>query len=257
MAKTELVKTAGDLPEVNFSDAGGVRFLHLGTDWVQGSMLIDSPFDIELEYVQRMMAGLLFMDAPSVAKKHAMQLGLGSAALTKFCYKKLRMKTTAIELNPQVIAACHGWFKLPRDDLRLRVIEADAADEITKPLHHGTVDMLHVDLYDHEAAGPVLDSEAFYEDCHQLLAEDGIMTVNLFGRNSNYPKSLIRIAEAFGPQAVWAFKPTREGNTVVLAQREPGRPDRDTLLQRAGVIESRWSLPARKWLRLFAPVVAS
>jgi spermidine synthase len=28
-----------ELPEVNFSDWGdGVRYLHLGTEWVQGSM---------------------------------------------------------------------------------------------------------------------------------------------------------------------------------------------------------------------------
>jgi spermidine synthase len=156
---------AMELPEVNFSDYGDVRFLHLGTEWVQGSMLRDAPYDIELEYVQRMMAGLLFMDAAAVPKKHAMQLGLGSAALTKFCYKKLRMKTTAIEINPQVITACRVWFKLPRDDLRLHVIEADAAAEIKKPAHQGTVDLLHVDLYDHEAAAPVLDSADFYADC--------------------------------------------------------------------------------------------
>ena len=48
------------LPEVNFSDWGDVRYLHLGTEWVQGSMKLDAPFDIELEYVQRMMAWLLF-----------------------------------------------------------------------------------------------------------------------------------------------------------------------------------------------------
>jgi spermidine synthase len=48
-----------------------------------------------------------------------MQLGLGAAALTKFCHKKLRMKTTAIELNPQVVAACRLWFKLPPDDPKL------------------------------------------------------------------------------------------------------------------------------------------
>lgn len=243
------------LPEVNFSDYGNVRFLHLGTEWVQGSMLIDEPYEIELEYVQRMMAGLLFMDPSTVAKKHAMQLGLGSAALTKFCYKKLRMKTTAIELNPQVIAACRVWFKLPRDDLRLHVIEADAAAEIQQAQHQGTVDILHVDLYDHEAAAPVLDSAEFYVHCRSLLTDDGWMTVNLFGRDSSYVQSLTKIAEAFGPEAVWAFTPTREGNTVVMAQREPTRPDRAELLLQAGVIESRWDLPAKKWLRLFKPVL--
>ncbi len=254
MAKKEISKSA-PLPEVNFSDFGDRRYLHLGTEWVQGSMLIDKPWDIELEYVQRMMAGLLFTDPAGVQKKHAMQLGLGSAALTKFCYKKLRMKTTAIEINPQVIAACRGWFKLPRDDVRLQVIASDAALEIKKPQHRGTVDLLHVDLYDHEAAAPVLDSADFYADCHELLAEDGVMTVNLFGRDSSYQRSLEKIAEAFGPQALWAFTPTREGNTVVMAQREPSRPDRADLLLRAAEVVSRWDLPAKKWLRIFKPVM--
>ena len=109
-----------DLPEVNFSEFGEVRYLHLGTEWVQGSMLIDAPFDIELDYVQRMEAWLLFVEPDSVGKRHAMQLGLGAAALTKFSFKKLRMKTTAIELNPQVLAVCRQWFKLPPDSARLR-----------------------------------------------------------------------------------------------------------------------------------------
>ncbi len=246
--------TAALLPEVNFSDFGDVRYIHLGTDWVQGSMLMDAPYDIELEYVQRMMAGLLFFDPLAVPKLHAMQLGLGSAALTKFCYKKLRMRATAIEINPSVITACRVWFKLPKDDLRLKVIEADAAIEIAKPQYQQSVALLHVDLYDHEAAAPVLDSADFYQDCYNLLAENGVMTVNLFGRNSSYAQSLEKIAEVFGPQGVWAFTPTREGNTVVLAQREPTRPDRPELLQRADAIQSTWALPAKKWLRLFKPV---
>ena len=242
------------LPEVNFSDYGDVRYLHLGTLWVQGSMLIDEPYDIELEYVQRMMAGLLFFDPLAVPKLRAMQLGLGAATLTKFCYKKLRMTTTAVEINPQVITACKTWFKLPKNDKRLAVIEADAGLEIQRPKHSESVDMLHVDLYDHEAAAPVLDSLEFYENCYQLLAEDGVMTVNLFGRNASYEQSLAKIAEAFGPQALWAFRPTKEGNTIVLAQREPTRPARADLLLRAAEIESRHGLPAKKWLRLFKPV---
>ena len=90
-------------------------------------MQLDAPFEIDLEYVQRMMAWLLFMEPAGVARRHAMQLGLGAAALTKFCHRKLRMKTTAIELNPQVVAACRLWFKLPQDDARLSVVLGDAA----------------------------------------------------------------------------------------------------------------------------------
>ncbi|MDB5860086.1 MAG: spermidine synthase (Putrescine aminopropyltransferase)-like protein [Ramlibacter sp.] len=239
------------LPEVNFSDHGDIRYLHLETEWIQGSMRLDAPFDLDLEYVQRMMAWLLFVEPATVAKRHAMQLGLGAAALTKFSHKKLRMKTTAIELNPQVVAACRLWFKLPRDDSRLSVVLGDAAQVAAHEHWRGQVDALQVDLYDHEAAAPVLDSEDFYRDCRRLLTEDGCMTVNLFGRSSSYARSLKRIQAVFGTEAVWAFKPTREGNTVVLALREPVHPKRAELQARAEEIESRWGLPARKWLRVF------
>ncbi len=242
------------LPEVNFSDQGDVRYLHLGTEWVQGSMLLDRPFDIELEYVQRMMAWLLFVEPETVARRHAMQLGLGAAALTKFCHKKLRMRTTAVELNPQVVAACRIWFKLPADDARLDVILGDAAEVVAQARRHESVDALQVDLYDEDAAAPVLDSEAFYADCRRLLTEDGAMTVNLFGRSSSYERSLDKIGAAFGRDALWAFRPTREGNTIVLALRTPVRPTRAQLAVRADAIESRWGLPARKWLRVFRPV---
>ena len=247
-------KNAASLPEVNFSDFGDVRYLHLGTEWVQGSMRLDKPFDIHLDYVQRMMAWLLFVEPDSVAKRHAMQFGLGAASLTKFCWRKLRMKTTAIELNPQVIAACRLWFKLPADDARLSVILGDAAEVAAHEHCRGRVDALQVDLYDQEAAAPVLDSRSFYADCRKLLTDDGCMTVNLFGRSSSYDESLRRIAAVFGEACVWAFRPTREGNTIVLALRQPQVPERGELARRAETIETRWGLPARKWLRVFKPV---
>jgi spermidine synthase len=242
------------LPDVNFSEYGPVRYLHLGTEWVQGSMKIEQPFDIDLDYVQRMMAWLLFVDPDTVAKRHAMQLGLGAASLTKFCYKHLRMHTTAIELNPQVIAACRLWFKLPADNAKLSVVLGDA-EEVARHSHwQGKIDALQVDLYDHEAAAPVLDSEAFYADCRRLLTEEGCMTVNLFGRSSQFDQSLAKIVAAFGQDAVWSFKPTREGNTVVLALRTPLKLKRDELLARAEAVQARWPLPATRWVRVFKPV---
>ena len=82
------------------------------------------------------------------------------------------------------------------------------------------------------------------------------MTVNLFGRASSYERSLACMEEAFGADALWAFKPTREGNTVVLAQRTPSRPKRADLTAHAETVQARWDLPAPKWLRVFRPVKA-
>lgn len=244
------------LPDVSVSDDGDVRHLHLGTPWIQGSMRVDAPFDLELEYIQRMMAWLLFFEPETVAERHAMQLGLGAGAITKFCHKKLHMCATAIELNPQVLAVCRAWFKLPPDGSMLRVVLADAGQEICKPEWRGTVDALAVDLYDDHAAAPVLDSAEFYANCRDLLTEEGCMTVNLFGRSTSYAESLEKMAAAFGEDALWAFKPTREGNAIVLAQRTPSRFKRGELAARCDSVRLRWGLPTAKWVRGFKPVAA-
>jgi spermidine synthase len=218
-------------------------------------MLLDEPHVLVHEYIQRMMAPLLFMDPASMGQRQALQLGLGAASLTKFCHKVLRMKnTTAIELNPQVLHACKGWFALPADNPRMQVVLADAAQEIKAQRWQGAVDILHVDLYDEEAAAPVLDSADFYTDCRNTLTEEGCMTVNLFGRSSSFQNSVDQIAVAFGMDAIWAFKSTREGNTVVMAQRTRSRPSRALLMERAEIIGRDWGLPADKWVRGFKPV---
>lgn len=247
-----------ELPSATISEQDGVRYLHLDSPWVQGAMFVRAPRVIVLEYVQRMMAWMLWRPSAEVSRGHAVQLGLGAGSLTRFCHGVLKMdRVTAVELNPAVIAACRHGFRLPHDDARLQVIEADAGDWVADPAHRGTVDVLNVDLYDHEAAAPVLDSAGFYAGCRAVLAEGGVMTVNLFGRASSFAASAARIAAAFGRDQVWSLRPTKEGNTVVVATRGVAVPEREELLDRAATIEQRSGLPARKWLRMVRPLAAS
>ena len=248
--------TTPRLPEVNFSDEGALRHLHLGTQWIQGSINLDAPNQLVHEYIERMMAWLLFADLEKITHLQAMQLGLGAGSLTRFCHRVLKMKTTAVELNPQVLQACRGWFKLPAETARFRVVLGDASAEIRRPAWQAAVDALQVDLYDHDAAAPVLDSAAFYADCRQVLRPGGCMTVNLFGRSSSFGKSVAKMAEAFGSDGLWAFKPTREGNTVVLAHRTPVAFKRAELMQQADIIQARWGLPAPQWARVLKPVAS-
>jgi len=231
-----------------------VRHLHLGSIWIQGSMHTGQPTALVHEYIQRMMAWLLFVDADSVRERQALQLGLGAGSLTKFCFKELRMRTAVVEINEMVVHACRGWFKLPADSARLQVIVGDAAAEIKRTSWFGQVDALQVDLYDDDAAAPVLDSAEFYADCRRTLTADGCMAVNLFGRTASFQRSVDNIANAFGRDALWAFKATREGNTVVLAQRSANRPARAMFDDRARAIQARWGLPADKWVRVLKPV---
>jgi spermidine synthase len=232
------------------SEADGVRYLHLGTPWVQGAMRVRKPHALELEYIQRMMVWLLLRDPEQLTEGHAVQLGLGAAAITRFCHRNLRMRTTAVELNPTVITACRMWFHLPEDDSRLTVLNLDAGRYVADPEHIGSADVLSVDLYDHDAASPVLDDEIFYKRCHRLLADGGVMVVNLFGRDASYERSVARIATAFGAEALRSLRPTKEGNTIIVGLKGHDFPARDVLAQRAENIETRFSLPAKKWLRM-------
>jgi len=245
------------LPEVTISEYDGVRSLHLGTIWIQGSMRIGRPDFVELDYVQRMLAGLLWLPSATLGQGHAVQLGLGAGALTRFTLKALRMRTTAVELNPAVIAACRRSFHLPADGPKLQVLNEDAGSWVHEPAHRGSVHLLQVDLYDHEAAAPVLNDARFYAACRGVLADGGVMSVNLFGRDASFDHSLSQIASAFGRGQVCSLRATREGNHVVLAGRDVLLPDRATLIERAATIETRfgaWGLPARKWLRMLRPL---
>ena len=243
-------KQAPELAPATISEADGVRYLHLGTPWVQGAMRIRKSLSLELEYIQRMMVWMLLRPTAELTRGHAVQLGLGAGAITRFCHSTLRMRTTAVELNPTVIGACRLWFHLPADSSRFRVLEMDAADYAGDAEHAESAQVLCIDLYDHDAASPVLDSEAFYADCHRLLADAGVMSVNLFGRDASFERSAQRIAAAFGPAQVFSLRPTKEGNTVVVALKHTPLPDRATLAARADEIESRFKLPAKKWLRM-------
>lgn len=244
---------------VTLSEFDGVRYVHLGSIWVQGAMRIRKPQKVELEYVQRMLASLLWLDTDSLADGTAVQLGLGAGAITRFTTTQLRWPTTVVEINPWVIEANKRWFHLQSGDERLSVVAMDAGLWLRAHAAPQNIRLLHVDLYDRDAGGPVLDDEAFYADCRAALAPGGVMSVNLFGRHTSFERSAERVAKVFGAHQVWSIQPTREGNTALIATRDVTVPTREVLSARAAFVEKRYApagLPATKWLRMVRPYVA-
>ncbi len=246
--------TAEPLPCVTLSEHDGVRYMHLASIWVQGAMRLAEPQKIELEYVRRMMAWMLWRPSRELSSGHAVQLGLGAGAITRFCRQVMKMRCTVVEINPQVIAANRQWFRLPREGTGFAVAQRDARAWVEDEANAATVDVLCVDLYDHDAARPVIDDEAFYAACRRVLVDGGVMTVNLFGRKTSFAASARRIAAAFGTDQVWHLSPTREGNTVIVAGRNLVVPERDILEARAATIENSFGLPAPLWLHMVKPL---
>jgi spermidine synthase len=230
-------------PQVTLSEEGGVRYLHFGTVWVQGAMRIGRPWKIELEYQQQMMAPLLFLPEPA----RVLQLGLGAAALARFCWKHLpRAEVAVVEVSDEVVATARRWFALPDDDERLSVLVDDARHVVAHPRLRRSFDWLQVDLYDRAARGPVLDDEPFYAACRRLLRAPGIAVFNLFGRG--FEPSFARIAAAFGGRAL-VLPEADAGNRIVLAFNGPPLAlPWPVLYERARTVEQQFGLPARKWV---------
>ncbi len=230
---------------VTFSEEDGVRYLHFGTEWIQGAMRLRNPHAIELEYAQQMMAWSLFLAAPQAIA----QLGLGAAALTRFCHRHYPdARVTAVELNPSVIVAARAMFDLPPDDGTLAVVTADAGQWVADQAQHGTLDALQVDLYDANARGPVLESEAFYAACRACLRQPGVLTVNLFGLHPSFARNMRGLEAAFEGRVV-ALPEVHEGNRVVLAFNGPPLAVAWTALrERAAVLARVLGLPASTWV---------
>jgi spermidine synthase len=234
---------------IEVSEDGGLRLLRFGTPWCQGAMRIADPDRLELEYAVRMCAWLLFHDPACLAGKHLVTLGLGAASLTKFAWRVLGVRATAVEIDEQVIAACRTHFMLPENGAGLEVVHGDAADYIARPGAAADIDVLQVDAYDAAVDRPALDSAAFYARCRARLTESGTVAVNLIGRNLDLRACVARIRGGLAPRAVWQFPPTEAGNVVVVAHCGEAPPE-GVLAARAAAIEARWGLPAGAWLAM-------
>ncbi len=252
------------MSELFYSEDEGIRYLHFGSRWVQGAMRMSAPNRLELSYTRDMMAWLLFLESPV----QITQLGLGAGSLTKYCLAHCKSsRITVVEISDMVIHAAQMWFKFRADHPRLAVVHADAQVFLTqaaaklksdsKQLSESAV--LQVDLYDHDARGPVLDSAAFYASCRDYLrgqAQAGIAVFNFFG-SAHLEKSLLKVSNAFAGRVI-RLPACLEGNVVVIAFT-----GNDALLTNLGIslsalrsraqaIQTKFGIPTEHWLKAWS-----
>ena len=252
MSRTSSGRRAPRPPDsgVTLSEEDGVRYLHFDSPWVQGAMRLNAPAQLELDYVQRMMAWLLFLEPPP----RILQLGLGAGSLTGFSHRRLPSSAiTVVERDPAVIRTARHWFALPDDDLRLDTVCADAGEYVRRPEALGRYGVLQVDLYDAAARGPVLDTPAFYRACRAVLAPVGIAVFNLFGEPHVFGPALGRIQRAFDDRVLF-LDPVPAGNVIVLAfVGPPLEVAAQRVRDRAVEVGRTFGLPTDGWLEGWLP----
>lgn len=229
---------------IDISEEDGLRYLHFGSDWVQGAMKIRRPVDLALEYTREMMTGLLLRDGIPPATRWPQRIllvGLGAGSLTKFCYWKLpQARVTTVEISEAVWAAAHFHFKLPGEDPRNTIVIADGAEYMLKS--RPKFDYILVDGYDEDAKVGLLDSLPFYQACWARLNDGGVLAANLFGRSREYAAPLERLSEAFEGRCL-ALPPCESGNVIALATRgKPLAVSLPTLKERATQLKAATGL---------------
>jgi len=191
-----------------------VRYLHFGSDWIQGAMRIARPWNLELEYTREMMASLLLREDSHFPRK-VLLIGLGASSLTKFLYRNYPLAhLTVVEIEPAVVDAARQFFKLPEDPKRIDLVIGDGVDYVLSS--ERKFDLILVDGYDENASSGALNSVPFYHGCRNCLSRNGILSVNLLTSDRRFDASIRRIAEAFDDR-VLAFPSGESGNAIALA----------------------------------------
>lgn len=228
--------------EIQVSESAGVRYLHFGSNWVQGAMRVARPWALELDYTRAMMAALLLRPAADWPRS-VLLIGLGAASLTKFLYRhRPTAKLTVVEIEPAVVAVARQNFKLPDDGEgeRLQVVIGDGADFVATSQKR--YDLILVDGFDADARTGMLDSLPFYLNCKARLTPSGLMVTNLLSLRRKVRDSLDRISKAFDGRML-PFPPCTSGNVVAFAAGEtPVRCHIDALQAQAKTLKETTGL---------------
>ncbi len=230
---------------ITVSEERGVRYLHFGTEWVQGAMRVRKPWALELDYSRHMMAWLLFMDVPA----RLLQIGLGAGSLAKFVLKTMPdCELTVVDNSVAVQSVAHSQFRLPAENDRFEVVIADGETYVAQPSLRGRFPVIQLDVFDADARGPALDSAQFYTHCSRLLCEGGVMTVNLFGDVPSYALNLERIRTAFQGR-VLVLPPLDAGNVIAIGFAERTAPlSWSAMRSRAIQVGEQFDLDAQGWV---------
>jgi spermidine synthase len=229
---------------VEVSESGGVRLLHLGGHAIQSAIRLASPDRLELAYTRAMMAFLLFAPAP----RELLMIGLGGGSIARFAHGQLpRTRVTVVEINPEVVAAARGFFGLPTDDARVKVLVADGAAYV--PSRRAAFDVLLLDAFEDGRSVRALATQAFYDACRDALRPDGILVVNFIADEPRFGAYLARIEQAFGGKVLCLPAEDRV-NMIVLgltgrATRIPIAP----LRRSARALKRRYDLPFERFVR--------
>lgn len=163
------------------------RWLCIDNDTIQSVMSRATYHQLVSPLYQHMLAALLFKPNPG----SILFLGLGGGDLSRFFHHySPQISLQGVELNSTVIKIAKSYFSLPRS---LKIYHQGAHNFVSTKSNKQS-DMIFVDLF----TGSQMSKESidfeFLSQCHQCLAANGVMVINLSFPNENqYAEGLLQI----------------------------------------------------------------
>lgn len=227
-------------PGIHFSEAAGMRQLHVGGTAIQSAMLIEDPNGLALAYTRSMMAALLFQPEP----RDVIMIGLGGGSMAKWVYKRLpKTRTVAVEVDFRVVSAAHRMFHLPLGRKRLRIIVGDGAQYVAE--HQHSADVIFLDAFVNHRQAPSIRTASFYASARQALRRDGILAINFMSDDAGLRAYLKRLAQAFEGRLA-CLRAVGEDNLIVFAfADDPGVITPTSLAGRAISLQRMYGLTFR------------
>lgn len=171
------------------------------------------PHRLVVPYTRTMLGALALVPQP----RDIGIVGLGGGSQAKFLYRHLRAaRIEALEISDEVIAL-RRRFRIPDDDARFRVVQADAALALRE--RTGAYDLLLIDAYDIGGIPQPLSTARWYADCRDSLREGGALATNLYATDVERHLRLLR--NVFGAEHVGLTRETEQNNCVAFAWRAP------------------------------------
>lgn len=239
---------------IDVVDHGPIRSLHFGSEARQSSMYKFAPQQLCLPYTRAMMAWRLFRET----WQRALMIGLGGGSLAKVLLSEFPSgEVDVVEYRARVVDVAQRYFALPQDAVRLHITIGDGGVYVRDAAQHtpGRYDLLLIDAYDDVAMSPAVDGVAFYAHCRNVLTDEGMLVVNLWGsEHASFRQSVHAIALAFAWRVL--LLPVKDrANVIVLAfAAATPLPPRRVLREKARVLQAQSHLEYLTFLQDLIPL---
>ncbi len=212
------------------------------TDWVQSILRLDDPLWLPMSYTQAMLLALLWQPTP----QRIFVSGLGGGGLATVLHHYLwQSHLDCVELSPPVVAAAIGCFGFAPDE-RMSLTTGDALIALAAA-PPGSYDILFLDLFFDNGETPAhLLTEDFFRLCHSRLRADGLLTMNLGAKGSDFAQRLTPIAAHFA--TVYTCRGHGSTQVVFATDRPPLAPFALTQQAIAVQQEHRFAFPYITWV---------